>query len=284
MNYKYNEIVEENLRLEKENDELRERIEKEKENEDKDNIIKDEELEKIKKECDDRKEELKIKDKKYREMKRGYKNSKDKVKMMTQQIKEMENLIQILNDEYNNKHNCNNKEIDTNIHSNELDLLKEENEKLSQSIIKVNNDIEVRENIYSSLCEEYAKINKEIYIFNQKIITTNDIIVKNKEKTEKIESYILSLKSKFENSKSLYNSLESSITTKLYFIRFSNSLVRSFFNIINTRRIQIEMLRSFPSSSLQSLNSLFSQLNHYQSSLIQNYYDFLSLLESSSNI
>ena len=285
MSYKdVDDVIRENYQLEKENEELKKKIEEEKRKEEKVNeVIKDEELEKIKKELDERKEELKRKDKKYREIKRGYKNNKDKIKTLNQQIKDIENLISILNEEYekNKKDNKENIQYDLCNTSNEL---KKEDDELMQMIIKADNDIEVRENIYSSLCDEYAKLNKEIYILNQKIISTNESISKNKEKTNKIESYITSLKSKFDNSKSLYVTLDASITTKLYFIRFSNSLLRSFFNIINTRRVQIEILRSLPSSSFQSLSPLFSQLNHYQSHLTQNYYDFLSLLESSSNI
>ena len=285
MSYKdVDDVISENYQLEKENEELKKKIEAEKRKEEKVNeVIKDEELEKIKKELDERKEELKRKDKKYREIKRGYKNNKDKIKTLNQQIKDMENLIFILNEEYEKNKKDNKEKIQYDF-CNTSNELKKEDDELMQMIIKADNDIEVRENIYSSLCDEYAKLNKEIYILNQKIISTNESISKNKEKTNKIESYITSLKSKFDNSKSLYVSLDASITTKLYFIRFSNSLLRSFFNIINTRRVQIEILRSLPSSSFQSLSPLFSQLNHYQSHLTQNYYDFLSLLESSSNI
>ena len=285
MSYKdVDDVIRENYQLEKENEELKKKIEEEKRKEEKVNeVIKDEELEKIKKELDERKEELKRKDKKYREIKRGYKNNKDKIKTLNQQIKDIENLISILNEEYEKNKNDNKENIQYDL-CNTSNELKKEDDELMQMIIKADNDIEVRENIYSSLCDEYAKLNKEIYILNQKIISTNESISKNKEKTNKIESYITSLKSKFDNSKSLYVSLDASITTKLYFIRFSNSLLRSFFNIINTRRVQIEILRSLPSSSFQSLSPLFSQLNHYQSHLTQNYYDFLSLLESSSNI
>ena len=42
-----------------------------------------------------------------------------------------------------------------------------------------------------------------------------------------------------------YELIKSLINYKLYFIRFSNSLVRSFFNIINTRRIQIDIMKKF---------------------------------------
>ena len=287
MSYKdVDDVIRENYQLEKENEELKEKIEEEKRKEEKGNeLIKDEELDKIKKELDERKEELKRKDKKYREIKRGYKNNKDKIKTLNQQIKDMENLIEILSEEYKkyNRDDSIKEKVNFDICTTSNELNKEDDE-ISQMNIKADNDIEVRENIYSSLCDEYGKLNKEIYMIEQKIISTNESISKNKEKTNKIESYITLLKSKFDNSKSLYASLDASITTKLYFIRFSNSLLRSFFNIINTRRVQIEILRSIPSSSFQSLSPLFSQLNHYQSHLTQNYYDFLSLLESSSNI
>ena len=78
MSYKdVDDVIRENYQLEKENEELKEKIEEEKRKEEKGNeLIKDEELDKIKKELDERKEELKRKDKKYREIKRGYKNNK----------------------------------------------------------------------------------------------------------------------------------------------------------------------------------------------------------------
>ena len=119
-----------------------------------------------------------------------------------------------------------------------------------------------------------------MYITEQKISSNEKIMLKNKDKIEKINVAINSLRQKFTNNKSVYSSIEKNITKKLYFIRYSNSLVRSLFNIINTRRLQIEMLQSASMREIESQQNLFGKLNQFQTQLENNYYEYLSLIET----
>ena len=128
--------------------------------------------------------------------------------------------------------------------------------------------------------ERLCRLKKEIYITEQKISSNEKIMLKNKDKIEKINVAINSLRQKFTNNKSVYSSIEKNITKKLYFIRYSNSLVRSLFNIINTRRLQIEMLQSASMREIESQQNLFGKLNQFQAQLENNYYEYLSLIET----
>ena len=299
------DLLSQNEALKKENDSLTVQIEEEKAKISKNYIIKDfkdQELEKLKDDLENAKNILKEKDKQFRETYRQYKSQKEKSKSIKSQIDEINGIITILTEEYSKlssniqnfppsipqipeKDNMSEEvmsfaKMSTESEIEKVEKIKNEYESRVLEETKINEDIALKEKIYSNLCDEFAKLKKEIYITEQKISSNEKIMLKNKDKIEKINVAINSLRQKFTNNKSVYSSIEKNITKKLYFIRYSNSLVRSLFNIINTRRLQIEMLQSASMREIESQQNLFGKLNQFQTQLENNYYEYLSLIET----
>lgn len=300
------DLLAQNEALKNENDSLTIQIEEEKSKLNKNYTIKDfkdQELDKLKDDLEDAKNILKEKDKQFRETYRQYKSQKEKSKNIKSQIDEINGIMAILNEEYNKlsssiphsqpssvplspKNDNMSEEVvsfakmSTESEIEKLEKIKKEYDSLVLEETKLNEDISLKEKIFSNLCNEYAKLKKDIYTTEQKTSTNEKIFLKNKDKIEKINVAISSLRQKFTNNKSVYSSIEKNITKKLYFIRYSNSLVRSLFNIINTRRLQIEMLRSASLREIESQQNLFVKLNQFQAQLENNYYEYLSLIEA----
>ena len=87
------------------------------------------------------------------------------------------------------------------------------------------------------------------------------------------------MRSKLNKNKSVVDKLEEEMSNKLYFIRFSNSLVRSFFNIINTRRLQVEMIKNLDKQEKSVYDLMFKRLDEYENSLLREYREYIILCD-----
>lgn len=100
---------------------------------------------------------------------------------------------------------------------------------------------------------------------------------------KKFESEMIMLKNRIEVNKSIYERLEKEIIIKLYFVRFSNSMVRSLFNIINIRRLHIEMLKVFSKKDMESYKNLFKKLDDTEFKILKDYDEFILFINKEDN-
>jgi hypothetical protein len=149
---------------------------------------------------------------------------------------------------------------------------------------KLLSEFEEEEEIYEKLEEEYGYLKIE-NIKNDKrrkklinFLENHEIFIKN------FESGMNILKYRIEINKSLYEKLEKEMILKLYFVRFSNSMVRSLFNIINIRRLHIEMIKIFSKKEMEVYSNLFKKLDDAEFKIINEYHEFLNFIKKEENI
>jgi chromosome segregation protein len=131
-------------------------------------------------------------------------------------------------------------------------------------------EIEKNQDVYVTLSRDKYEMNKMIKFYESYLVKYEGFV-------KTVENDLLVLKNKFRNNKSLFEKIEENLTYTLYFIRFSNSLVRSFFNIINTRRLQIEMIKNLHPEEKQAYDFMFKKLDELQSKLEKEYKDYVLL-------
>jgi len=153
------------------------------------------------------------------------------------------------------------------------------NEHLSTLTEKVNESIE---NYYKTSIdtEENKKRNNELLKQNEILINKIDQhrkFIEDFKRNAKKE--FQSIKSNLAKSKSEFKKVEEEINYKLYFIRFSNSLVRSFFNIINTRRIQIDIMKKFKTEKREQYKKIFDSLDELEATLLIEYNQYMTLCD-----
>jgi exonuclease SbcC len=149
------------------------------------------------------------------------------------------------------------------------------NSKIESTVEKFNQvqqEIENNQNNYVILIRENFELKNKLQKY-EKYLEKNEFYSKN------IESELYLVKSKLSNNKNTFEKIEEDMNYKLYFIRFSNSLVRSFFNIINTRRIQIEMLKNLDNNQRQVYHMMFKKLDDLEINIIKEYRHYLTLCE-----
>jgi hypothetical protein len=255
---KYNVIEElliENFRLEKENRDLRQKLETENSIENFILALREEyynvwELYKIKKKI---LKNLRFKKRIYIE----------KLKQINLEFCEFKNLKEILSEEIN----TDNKIIsDLKIKINQQDEILN---KLSEEFENLDQEYNQNEKEYYTLAMKKTDLNFKLKILEDKIENQK---LAEKESEERIKQISL----KLNKNKNIFEKTEKDLNNSLYFIRFSNSLVRSFFNIINVRRIQIKMLQNGKKN--ENYNFLFTKLEDLEQSLITEYTDFQNLI------
>jgi chromosome segregation ATPase len=166
-----------------------------------------------------------------------------------------------------------------NLIENLIQNLNSYNEHLSTLTEKVNESIE---NFYKTSrdIEEHKKRNNELLKQNEILINKIDQHKKFIEDFKRnAKKEYQSIKSNLAKSKSEFKKIEEEINYKLYFIRFSNSLVRSFFNIINTRRIQIDIMKKFKTEKREKYKKIFDSLDELEATLLIEYNQYMTLCE-----
>ncbi len=155
------------------------------------------------------------------------------------------------------------------------ELIKNKNLELNTSIENYNSllkQIEENQNKYTHLL--YENFN-----FKKKIKKYHTFFEKYESFLKGIESEISLMRSRLNKNKIEIEKLEDDMTNKLYFIRFSNSLVRSFFNIINTRRLQIEMIKNLDKQEKSVYDLMFKKLDEMENNLLREYKEYLVLCD-----
>lgn len=190
--------------------------------------------------------------------------------------------------------NCNNTETDElvspNIHvqiflQNENQNLREKLKSLTLTLKKLNAKSFKERNLNKKdgLKEEQKKIEEDIYLkknnnnINLKAIKISDLNTKEENfnfNIKKEDLIINFLKLKAEKQK-----IELDLMYKLYFIRFSNSLLRAIFNIINIRRFQIKIYKTknLKEEQRKNLQIKFEELNKLENIFNAEFQDFLIL-------
>ena len=79
----------------------------------------------------------------------------------------------------------------------------------------------------------------------------------------------MAIKNSLKTNRNIYDKIEDNINYKLYFVKFSKTLMVSFFNIINARKIQLEMINNLSKSEKQIYDSLFRKLDEVEHKLIK---------------
>lgn len=133
-------------------------------------------------------------------------------------------------------------------------------------------EIEENQNTYSNLLLENFNIKKKVKKY-QIFFEKYENFLKS------IEADVSLMRSKLNKNKSVVDKLEEEMSNKLYFIRFSNSLVRSFFNIINTRRLQVEMIKNLDKQEKSVYDLMFKRLDEYENSLLREYREYIILCD-----
>ena len=115
----------------------------------------------------------------------------------------------------------------------------------SSKIITITDNIKAYETI------ELPIILNKLNQCNNKEIQIKESIIKYNSYTTKYTNFInyynnkvKEIKVKLNSNKNKFEEIEDDINKSMYFIKYSNSLVRSFFNIINIKRIQIESINN----------------------------------------
>ncbi len=96
---------------------------------------------------------------------------------------------------------------------------------------------------------------------------------------KKSQNEIVSIKNSLKTNKNLYDKIEDNINYKLYFVKFSKTMMVSFFNIINARKIQIEMINNLTKSEKQIYDSLFRKLDEVELKLIKEYKEYVNIMD-----
>jgi len=135
------------------------------------------------------------------------------------------------------------------------------------------------EKAYKKLESEYGFLKTENLQSEKKYKTILNFLASHEIFIKKFESEMMILKNKIELNKSVYSMLEKDLILKLYFVRFSNSMVRSLFNIINIRRLHIEMLKLFKKKEMESYASMFKKLDETELKILREYDDFLNYVK-----
>ena len=110
-----------------------------------------------------------------------------------------------------------------------------------------------------------------------------ELINKTNLNNDKISQELLKIQKKLNVNKAIYDKIEDNISYKLYFIRFSNSLVRSLFNIINIRRLQIDMIKNLSKEDYKRYYQFFLKLDELELAINKEYNEYLSYEEEIAN-
>lgn len=130
------------------------------------------------------------------------------------------------------------------------------------------------------LNEEYSELYSLRYQLLGSFRSYDDFNERFKAFSLEYDNTVSELRSRLKKNKESFENLEEDVNYLMYFIRFSNSLVRSFFNIINIRRIQIELLTNFDIDFKTLYKGIFSKLNDLEKEFIREYNDFMSAFEN----
>lgn len=124
---------------------------------------------------------------------------------------------------------------------------------------------------------EHAVLIHENYNLNTKLkkLEKSTKLIENSLKN--VEKDIMSIRNTLNANKTEILNIENDLNNKVYFIRFSNSLVRSFFNIINTRRLQMEISSNLDKQEIKAISFMFDRLNKIESNLLKEYNEFLTI-------
>jgi len=139
------------------------------------------------------------------------------------------------------------------------------------------------QNCYKKYEEEYGELRRDNITmekrskFISKFLGDHEIFIK------KFDSEMKIIKNRIELNKSIFEKLEKDMLLKLYFVRFSNSMVRSLFNIINIRRLHIEMLKIFSKRDMESYVNLFKKLDDTEGKIIKEYNEFFEFVKREEN-
>lgn len=141
---------------------------------------------------------------------------------------------------------------------------------LEQQITDITMEIETNQNEYVRSTKEKCNLINEIKQYQTELSNYENF-------TQTTAKEITVLQDKFKTDKETYKKIDTDLNRKLYFIKFSNSLVRSFFNIINTRRLQIEIIKKLKVEDRKEYEAFFLKLDLLQAKLEKEYKDYSHL-------
>lgn len=155
------------------------------------------------------------------------------------------------------------------------EIIKQKQEQMDNYLF----DADKCEEQYKKLEEEYGFIRVENLKMDKKyqkmvrFLENHEIFIKN------FESEMGLIKNRIDLSKAIYDNLQKDFILKLYFVRFSNSMVRSLFNIINIRRLHIEMLKIFSERDMKNYSNHFKKLDETETKIVKEYHDFYNFVK-----
>jgi hypothetical protein len=203
-----------------------------------------------------------VKMKKYKSLKLKLLLLTDKIANVVKEVEQYIGLRQILSAEL----------PDTPIRDLENEIYRKDEiiSQLTQECNKLELELGKNETEYNYLIHKKSELNFQIKVLEGKLSSFDENSI-----YEEFKSFTLILK----KNKKIYEKNEKVLNYSLFFIRFSNSLVRSFFNIINVRRVQIKLIETSSKDTLYGYKFLFKKLDELELNLISEYKDYLSLLD-----
>jgi hypothetical protein len=190
---------------------------------------------------------------------------KDKIDTIARDFQQYFGLKQILSEELSKENKPNQSVIDL---KRELFEKDKQIAKLTEEYDKLDDEYIQKEKEYNYLSMKKSELNFQLKILEDRVASYD---------SNTIDEHFKAIQHRLKKNKKIYEKVESELNYSLYFIRFSNSLVRSFFNIINVRRIQIKMFEKGSKESISNYNFLFKKLDELELSLIGEYKEYLAL-------
>lgn len=165
-----------------------------------------------------------------------------------------------------------------------IELLRVNLEKTNQKIKSVESSIDEIEsskvNLDNDLALEFLK--KKEFEFNLEKVQSNIDDVKTL--IQNCEYEIERLSERVIANKEYLETLELELQHIYYFIKYSNSLINSIFNIVNTRRIQIELVCKFDMNPSTMSKEAFAKLDDMEQELFSEYYSILNSFKADVNM
>jgi chromosome segregation ATPase len=216
----------------------------------------------------------------YKEKNKTFRLLKNRFKILNLKIKfldtELDNIIDLKSMIVSNNKQSNEADTSGTDDDNIIRLKNKISDKIEQ-ILKFSEDYTALEAEYNNNEKEYNKLSKCKFDLNFKIKKLQDHITAQTEQSKENEQEMEELQINLKKYKTIYERLETELNHSLYFIRFSNSLVRSFLNIINVRKLQIDMLKRLSKPDIHLYEFLFKKIDEYELTLVSEYKNYISL-------
>jgi DNA repair exonuclease SbcCD ATPase subunit len=215
----------------------------------------------------------------YKQTKKKHQRVVHKVKEADGEIKLYATLLVALKEEKNNLAESSYPDPYDEIVNENLSHLQLELKRKSDLLDKINEKYKSLENQYNRNEREYTLLSKKKFDLNMEIKTYQEKLELSIKNEKYLDNEFLITHTKIQKNKIVLEKIEENLNKSLYFIRFSNSLVRSFLNITNIRKLQIRMLKFMNKIEFCNYEHFFKKLDELETILITEYKAYLSLCE-----